>query len=59
MTAKVLLARLRKKMKDAAPDKPEDPYVIQRLALATYKSRVPTAQAALEEARALLKTLDP
>lgn len=72
--AKALLSRLRKKMKEAAekatedavkkgisdiPERPEDPYIIQRLALVTYKSKHPTPQAALEEARELLKTLNP
>lgn len=74
VTAKALLTRLRKKMKDAAAklaqaardngvkdvkESPEDPYIIQRLALATYKSKAPSPEAALEEARALLVTLDP
>ena len=78
-TAKVLLAQLRKKMKqsshtaarkaaekaggqvDAAEirERPEDPYIIQRLALVTYKSKQPSPQAALEEARELLRTLNP
>ncbi|HST52195.1 MAG TPA: TRAFs-binding domain-containing protein [Pyrinomonadaceae bacterium] len=40
-------------------ERPEDPSIIQRLALATYKSKQPTPLAALEEARELLKTLDP
>ena len=38
---------------------PTDAYVIQKLALATYKSKVPTAVAALEEAREVLLPLDP
>jgi hypothetical protein len=59
ITAKALLTRIRKKMKQAAPDRAEDPYLVQRLALVTYKSKLPTPQAALEEARALLLTLDP
>lgn len=74
VTAKALLSRLRRKMKEAAasavaearasgkndvPERPEDPYVIQRLALVTYKSKQPSAQAALEEARDLLATLTP
>ena len=78
-TAKVLLAQLRKKMKEAArkaaqkaaedaarrgenaemKERPEDPSIIQRLALATYKSKLPTPKDALEEARELLATLDP
>jgi hypothetical protein len=59
VTARALLSRLRRKMKEAAPDKPEDPYIVQRLALLTYKSKQPSPQAALEEARALLLTLNP
>jgi len=75
VTAKALLTRLRKKMKEAAAkaaqaalaegltaeakERPEDPYLIQRLALVTYKSKTPTPEAALEEARALLATLEP
>jgi hypothetical protein len=74
VTAKALLTRLRKKMKDGAAkmaqeardkgvegakESPEDPYLIQRLALATYKSKTPSPEAALEEARVLLETLVP
>jgi hypothetical protein len=74
ITAKALLTRLRKKMKEAAaraaqqarekgqPDvqeRPEDPYIVQRLALVTYKSKHPSPKAALEDARELLKTLNP
>jgi hypothetical protein len=75
VTAKALLTRLRKKMKEAAAkaaqealaqgltaevkERPEDPYLIQRLALVTYKSKMPTPEAALEEARTLLATLEP
>jgi hypothetical protein len=74
VTAKALLSRLRKKMKEAAAraaddarkkgqadvhERPEDPYIIQRLALITYKSKSPSPQRALEEARELLATLGP
>jgi hypothetical protein len=73
-TAKAFLSRLRKKMKEAArkeaeeadrngikdfKERPEDPYLIQRLALVTYKSKEPTSEAALAEAHDLLLTLDP
>ncbi|HVF42163.1 MAG TPA: TRAFs-binding domain-containing protein [Pyrinomonadaceae bacterium] len=58
-TAKVLLSTVRGMMKAADPNRPEDPYIIQQLALATYKSKVPTQQKALEEARDLLHTLNP
>ena len=40
-------------------EKPEDPYIIQRLALLTYKSKYPTEEAALKEARELLLVLNP
>jgi hypothetical protein len=59
VTARALLARLRKKMREAAPERPEDPYLVQRLALVTYKSKQPTPERALEDARDLLLTLDP
>jgi hypothetical protein len=36
-----------------------DPYIIQQLALATYKSAQPTPRQALEEARGILSELDP
>jgi hypothetical protein len=39
--------------------RPQDPYVIQQLALATYKSKLPTAQAALMKAQLILRELDP
>jgi hypothetical protein len=59
VTAKALLSHLRRKLREAAPERPEDPYLIQRLALVTYKSKQPDPRAALEEARALLLTLNP
>ena len=59
VTAKALLSTVRTLMKGKNPDKPDDPYIVQQLALATYKSKLPTPQAALEEARGLLLTLDP
>jgi hypothetical protein len=39
--------------------KPHDPYVIQQMALATYKSKLPTPEAALREAKAILDQLRP
>ena len=39
--------------------RPNDPYVVQQLALATYKSMSPTPAEALDAARRLLWTLDP
>jgi hypothetical protein len=60
-TAKALLTVVRSLMKAEADaqQRPENPYILQRLALATYKSGLPTPDAALAEARALLATLAP
>lgn len=52
MTAKAILSTIR-------VDRPEDPFIIQRLALVTYKSKMPDARSALEEAREILLTLNP
>jgi MAP3K TRAFs-binding domain len=52
VTAKSLLAVVRTMM-------PMDNYVAQRLALATYKSELPTKEAALNEAAAILESLGP
>jgi hypothetical protein len=52
ITAKSLLAVVRTMI-------PKDAYVAQRLALATYKSKLPTPEAALNEAAAILDTLEP
>lgn len=59
VTAKILLSTIRDMMKPKDEGRPEDPYIIQRLALVTYKSKHPTPQKALEDARDLLKTLNP
>jgi hypothetical protein len=59
LTAKVLLSTVRGMMKAADPNRPEDPYIVQRLALVTYKGKQPTPREALEEARSLLETLNP
>jgi hypothetical protein len=59
VAAKNFLSFIRGMMKTEAPTRPEDPYIIQRLALITYKSKYPSEQAALEEARDLLNVLDP
>lgn len=63
--AKSLLKLLRKKMKPntpGLPEAPEDPYIIQRLALVTYKAKHDTPEkeiAALREACDLLFKLNP
>ena len=65
--AKVLLEEIREMRRAGASEtsagqqveNPEDPDVLQRLALATYKSRYPTPEEALKAARDLLKLLEP
>lgn len=67
LRAKMLLEEIRamRKTKDPqAPanqqiDKPEDPYILQRLALATYKSKYPSPAEALKAAAELLALLEP
>jgi hypothetical protein len=50
--ARVLLEEVRKQ-------RPNDPFIVQQLALATYKSKLPTAEAALLAARGILGELGP
>ena len=65
--AKVLLEEIREMRTAGASEtstgqqveNPEDPDVLQRLALATYKSKYPTPEGALKAARDLLKLLEP
>jgi hypothetical protein len=63
--ARVLLEEIREMRKagarDISKDQPEseDPDILQRLALATYKSEHPTPEKALEGARDLLALLEP
>jgi hypothetical protein len=52
VTAKSLISVVRSMV-------PTDNYVAQRLALATYKSELPTREAALNEAAAILEALGP
>ena len=67
VTAKSLLSSVREMMKpkpaaaagSQVVERQEDPYIIQRLALITYKSKFPTEEAALKEARDLLNSLNP
>lgn len=60
-TARTLLGAAREMMRPKGPEdqRQEDPYLVQRLALVTYKSGQPNPRAALEEARELLMTLNP
>ena len=59
--AKTLLEAIRDLMRTdpIAQGRPEDPYIIQRLAFLTYKSKHPTVEAALMKARELLISLNP
>jgi tetratricopeptide (TPR) repeat protein len=59
VAAKNFLSFIRGMMKQEAPARPEDPYIIQRLAFVTYKSEYPNEQAALAEAKELLNLLSP
>ena len=59
MTAKALLTTVRDMMRPKGDTTRENPYIVQRLALVTYKSKYPTVHAALEEARELLLALEP
>jgi tetratricopeptide repeat protein len=51
----VVVALLRRMQKV----QPDDPYIVQQLALATYKSKHPDAATSLENARTILETLAP
>lgn len=59
VSAKSLLGAIRTLIKSEAPGRPEDPYIVQRLALVTYKSKHPSEEAALKEASTLLAALEP
>ena len=70
LTAKTLLSLVRRMMQEEMKRKQEtaqvkmveqqeDPYLLQRLALATYKSKSPNEEAALMEAHQLLNILNP
>ena len=59
VAAKNLLSCVRQVIKTEAPDKGENLYITQRLALATAKSKYPSEEAALKEARDLLVVFDP
>lgn len=57
-TAKVFLTTIRKNLQ-VDNDKKEDPYILQRLALITYKSKSPNELDALKEAHGYLQLLGP
>jgi hypothetical protein len=61
LKARTLLEAIREMRRAAASEteNPEDPYVLQQLALATYKSKSPTPEEAFKVARDLLKLLEP
>jgi hypothetical protein len=67
LKAKILLEEIREMRRtgavetsaDQQVENSEDPYILQRLALATYKSEYPSPEAALKGARDLLALLEP
>jgi tetratricopeptide (TPR) repeat protein len=59
VTAKALLTTIRNLMRQSDPNRPEDPAIIQQLALVTYKSKYPTPKDALIEAKKILEPLSP
>ena len=59
VAARTLLQAMHDLARTEAPTRPVDPYLVQRLALATYKSRQPSELAALKDALALLTELEP
>lgn len=66
ITAKTLLSLIRQMRKDETEKMQkkemavrEDPYILQKLALSTYKSKIPNEKDALLEARQLLSGLHP
>ncbi len=67
LKAKILLEEIRELRKaeiaklpeERQTAKTEDPYLLQRLALATYKSQYPNPEKALKQARDLLVPLEP
>ncbi len=58
LTAKVLLTTIRSRQKMSG-DEFEDPDTMQRLALATYKAKIPGEKEALTEATTMLTPLEP
>ena len=58
LTAKVFLTKIRKNAQLDRPDK-EDTYTLQRLALATYKSKSPNELDSLKEADDIIELLEP
>jgi hypothetical protein len=58
-TAKSLLATIRSMRMAAAPGRPVDPYLVQRHALATYRSAQPDKVTAFKDAQQLLLLLEP
>jgi tetratricopeptide (TPR) repeat protein len=59
VTAKALLTTVLNLMRQTGPDRPDDPTIVQQLALVTYKSGLPTPKDALLAAKKLLESLSP
>ena len=58
LSAKVFLNKIRKNAQSDKQEK-EDPYTLQRLALATYKAKSPNELDALKEADGIIEVLEP
>src|SRR4029077_6288451 len=61
LKAKMFLEEIREMRRAGASEteSPEDPYVVQRLALAPYKSEYPTPKKAFKPAREFFQLLEP
>ena len=59
VTAKALLTTVLTLMRQTDPNRPDDPTIVQQLALITYKSALPTPKDALLAAKKLLESLGP
>ena len=59
LKAKNLLSVIREMMKPQTPAQSEDPYIVQRLALVTYKAKYPSEEKSLYEAHDIVQTLNP
>ena len=59
LKAKNLLSVIREMMRSQTTAQSEDPYILQRLALVTYKAKYPSEEKSLYEAHEILQTLNP
>ena len=59
VTARALLTTVLNLMRQTDPNRPDDPTIVQQLALITYKSEQPSPKDALLAAKKLLESLSP